>query len=108
MGASEPEKEPTKQVPLVWVGVDELPVQFLNQFIGQADNNEIFLTLGQLVPPALLGDQESQREQLDALDYVTVRPIVRLGFTPQRLDELIEVLQSTKKIHERLNGSRDE
>ena len=102
MGASEPPLGPPKQVPLVWVGVDDLPVQFLNQFIGQADRNEIYLTLGQLVPPALLGSDESKRQQLEALDYVTVRPIVRLGFTPQRLEELIEVLEATKEIYEQL------
>src|SRR6266700_6143029 len=47
--------EPSRSVPLVWVGVDDLPVYFLNQFLGQADGSEVYLTLGQVVPPALFG-----------------------------------------------------
>jgi hypothetical protein len=93
--------EPRKILPLVWVGADDLPVYFANQFLGQADATEIYLTLGQVVPPALFGPTEDeQREQIDAIDDVTVRPIVRLGFTPARLAEFIDVLTRTMEIHE--------
>jgi hypothetical protein len=104
---SEPPR-PIKKVPIVWVGTDELPVYFLNQFIGQAERNEIYLTLGQVVPPALIGSTEERTEQLETIDYVTVRPIVRLGFTPQRLQELIEVLQQTLEIHGQLSEQQEQ
>jgi len=44
------------EVPVVWVGVDDLPVQFVNQFLGVIEQNEIFLNFGSLVPPPIMGE----------------------------------------------------
>ncbi len=83
-------------VPVVWVGADDLPVQFLNQIVGVVQPNEIFLTLGTMVPPALLGSTPEEREDAARrLAFIPVKPIVRLGLTRQRLEELIRVLQTT-------------
>ena len=94
-------------VPAVWVGADELPVQFLNQFLGIVAPNEIFLTLGTIVPPAIMGETMAERgEYAQRITYVPVKPIVRLGMTPQRLEEFIRVLQDTLKNHNTMMEQR--
>ena len=49
------------EVPVVWVGVDDLPVQFVNQFLGVIEQNEIFLNFGSLVPPPIMGETIEER-----------------------------------------------
>ncbi len=88
------------EIPVVWVGADEVPVFFANQFVAQVDRGEVFLTIGQLVPPAIIGSGEEAREQAERIQYVPVKPVARIALTPTRLLELIEVLQITKANHE--------
>ena len=101
MSPDEPEiperREPQGvQLPVVWVGADDLPVQFVNQFLGVVHPNEIFLTLGTLVPPAIIGDSvEERRKQVENLPFVPIKPIARVALTPARLEEMIRVLQDT-------------
>jgi len=90
-------------VPVVWVGADDLPVQFANQFVAVVQLNEVFLTVGTMVPPAILGDTvEERKATAQKITYVPVKPIARLGFTPARLEELIRILQTTLKNYEQL------
>jgi hypothetical protein len=90
-------------VPTVWVGAEDLPVHFANQFVAVVQPNEIFLTVGSLVPPAILGSTvEERKAAAEKITYVPVKPIVRLGFTPARLQELIEVLRTTLDNYEQL------
>ncbi len=84
------------QIPLAWVGVEELPVYQVNQAIGQSDpQGEIYVTFGHMTMPPLLGTPEQQAAQLEQVAYVPIKPVVRLGFTRGRLEELIGVLQQT-------------
>lgn len=88
-------------VPIVWVGADDLPVYHANQFVAQVTNGEVFLTVGQMVPPAIVGSTvEERREQAEAIQYVPIKPIVRLAFNSARLAELISILQITKDNYE--------
>jgi hypothetical protein len=91
------------RVPAVWVGADDLPVQFANQFISVVQPNEIFLTVGSLVPPAILGDTVEERmENAKKITFVPVKPIARLVLTPARLKELIKVLQDSLENYDKL------
>lgn len=38
------------QVRVAWVGVDETPMQFVNQVLAQFNEHEFIVTLGQLAP----------------------------------------------------------
>jgi hypothetical protein len=90
------------RLPVVWVGAEELPVHFLNQYLAVVAHGEIFLTLGTLMPPAIMGETMAERRsQAESIGFLQVKPIVRLGFTPERLKELIEVLQQTVANYER-------
>lgn len=94
-------------VPLVWVGADDLPVHFVNQFLGVVQPNEIFLVLGSLVPPPIMGATvEERKAQVESVPFVPIKPIVRLGLTPERLQELIGVLQQTMKNYDTQQEAR--
>jgi hypothetical protein len=92
--------DPTKkiQVPVAWVGVEDLPMQFANAFTGLVQPNEIFVQLGSYAPPAITGTNAEEREaSARAVAFIPVKPIARLAFTPARLDEFITMLEDTRR-----------
>jgi hypothetical protein len=91
-----------KELPVIWVGAEELPVQFANAFVGLIQPGEIFLTVGSVLPPVVGGSEEERRAQLDATQFIHAKPVARLALTPRRLDELIAMLQETKRNYETL------
>lgn len=102
MATEEPPPEGSVRVPVVWVGAEDLPVHFVNQFVGVVQPNEVFLTFGAIVPPAILGATEEERkQQAESIQFVQVKPIARLGLTPERLQELIKVLNTTLANYEK-------
>lgn len=99
--------EPMIQLPIVYVGLEDVPILFGNHFIIQHEQNEFIFTVGQLTPPILLGTPEERLEQAKKLSYVPVRVVARLGFTRQRLEELIGALQENLRAYdERQKGQR--
>ena len=103
MATPEQPPEGAVQVPAVWVGAEDLPVQFVNQFVGVVHPGEIFLTLGTVVPPAILGNTEEKRKaQAESIQYVQVKPVAQLALTPERLREFVRVLQETVANYEKL------
>ena len=95
-----PDQPDSVQVPVVWVGVEELPVAFANQFVVQVDRGEVFLTIGQLVPPPIIGaTEEERRAQAENIEFVQVKPVARLVMTPSKLHELATTLELGKTIH---------
>jgi hypothetical protein len=92
-------------VPLTWVGVEEVPIVFVNQFMGQVDDRgDVILSLGQLTPPALIGTPEEQAKQAQRLAYVPVKPVARLNLSRPRVVEMIAVLNQVLGIQK---GVRD-
>lgn len=85
------------QLPIAWIGSEELPVTLVNQFLGQVGTqDEVILIFGQITPPILLGTPEQQQEQAKEIPFVPVKPVARLGLTKAGLDQLVEVLQQTQ------------
>jgi len=80
-------------LPIVRVGLEDVPIHFINDFTIQHDKGEFFLTVGQLQPPILLGTLEERKKQAEKLGYVPIKIVARFGLTPRRLKELIDVLQ---------------
>lgn len=94
------------QIPLSWVGVEELPIFQVNQFLSQSDpQGEFFLTCGQMTMPPLLGTPEEQTAQLERVAYVPIKPVARLGLTRRRVEELIDILQQTLSGYDRTQGT---
>lgn len=83
--------------PVTWVGVEDVPILFVNQVLGQVgQQSEIILTFGQLAPPAILAESQEERErQLRGMTRIPIKPIARLGLTRAGLEQLVTVLHQT-------------
>ncbi len=88
------------QLPAVWIGLDELPIQMCSQFLAQIGApNEILLAFGQAAPPLTVGTAEEQQLQLRATPFVPIRALGRFSLTAHRLAELLEGLQQLLEAH---------
>ena len=95
------QEEAAITLPVVYVGAEDEPILFANQFVIQHEKNEFVLTVGQLQPPILLGSPEERKEQAKKLTYVPIKVVARFGLTRQRLAELIEALQSNLRKYDK-------
>ncbi|HEY8776550.1 MAG TPA: hypothetical protein VIM33_08755 [Gaiellaceae bacterium] len=102
---AEESPEEVFQLPGVWVGAEEVPVKAANQFIGQVvAADEIVLTFGHFVPPALLGTVEQRMEQVKQLTFIPIQAIARLAMTRARLEEFRGVIDQTLENHDKMAG----
>ena len=85
------EEPKSYQLALEWDGVEDSPIQFTNQALVQHIDNEFVLTFGYMTPPIFLNPPSE--EEMYSIDSLSVKPIVRLGMTPDRMLELIKLLQ---------------
>jgi len=67
------------------------------RFLIQALEDEFIITVGQLAPPALIGEEADRIEQLNAIEFVPVKVVGRFGLTAQRMRELVEALNDSQK-----------
>jgi hypothetical protein len=90
-------------IPVAWEGVDDVPILFVNQVLGQVgQQSEVILTFGQVAPPAILGQTREERErQVRALTHMPIKPIARLALTREGLEQLVGVLQQTLANHDK-------
>ena len=81
---------------LVWIGADDVPILHADAVFSQldADLGVHIVTIGQFAPPALVGTPAEQQEQAAEIDFVPVKVIARLPFTPSKLDEVIQTPQA--------------
>lgn len=95
--AEEPQSVDSFQVRAAWVGVEDVPIVFVNQAIGQVDDQgDVIITFGQASPPVILGgDAEQQRQQIASIPFVQIRPVARLSLSTRRIHEVITMLQQT-------------
>lgn len=90
------------QVPLVWIGLDETPIELASTFQVQIQApGEIIVSVGQTAPPILTGTPEEQATQARAVRFVQSRTLARLVLTPHRVRELISVLQQVLEGHDK-------
>ena len=82
-----------------WVGVDDVPLLVANQFAVQLGAGspevapeDLFLVVGQVAPPLLVGTEEEQRAQFAEVTAVPIRTLARLSLTRQRAVELAAAL----------------
>lgn len=104
---SDPEQHDLVSVPVVFVGVDELPILYANQFVVQLEGNDFILSAGQLTPPILLGSEDEQREQAKDITYVPVRIVARIAMNRERALQLATPLGTQlQRYDERQEGQR--
>lgn len=82
-------------IPITWVGIEDEPVRFANQFLSQfLPEGEFIITFGQFSPPILTADTPSKRmKQAQIVDLVPISPVARIALTPERMRSLIRTLQ---------------
>lgn len=74
----------------------------MNQFVGVVRPGEVFLNLGTIVPPAIFGASDGERQaQAENIRFVQVKPVARIALTPDRLREFIRVLNETLANYEK-------
>jgi hypothetical protein len=86
-----------KRVRLVWAGMEDMPILYTNQALGQVGSHgEILLSFGQASPPAFIpeSDEETARV-LEELSELPIKPVARLALTRTSLEQLIGALQTT-------------
>jgi len=96
-----------REIPLTWIGADELPLLWVNRFVGQTLEDHLVLTIGQSVDPALIGTPEDRIAQLEQIAYVPIRPVARLAFSRARCEELIGILNVVLEGYDRQQQERE-
>ncbi len=85
-------------VTATWPTDDDLPVHFANHFLVQHDTttHEFFVSIGSVIPPSLVGSPADLQmiSDLQKSGTIPVKPVARIGLSPKRLLELVEVLQT--------------
>src|SRR5579884_1517159 len=100
--------EQPPQLPVSWVGFDDLPILFTNQIMVQSPGpREVVLVFGQFTPPPTAGTEEQQRAQLAEIPFVPIRPLVRLSITLDRLREFVAVMQAQIERHDQFLEGMD-
>jgi hypothetical protein len=89
-----------REIPLTWIGADELPLLWVNRFVGQSLQDHLVLTIGQSVDPALIGTPQERMAQLEQIAYVPIRPVARLALSRARCEELIGILEIIKDAYD--------
>jgi hypothetical protein len=102
------EERAGRHVRVAWTGTEEIPIVFANQFLGQVGGNgEILFTVGQASPPVILAETDAERDNLlEQLSSVPVKPLARYVFDRTTLEQLIQILQQTRDIHDQVRQQR--
>lgn len=104
--ASDPPQ--TLEIPLSWVGFDEVPILYANQFLIQFQPEAGFVIgIGQATGPALIGSPEQVAEQVSQIEFVPVRTLARVALTEMKLRELIAALEANLANFERMQTQFD-
>jgi hypothetical protein len=84
-------------LPVIWSGWETTPLQFANQFILQHNGPDVFLTVGSLAPPVLVGSQDEMRAQAEAMSHVPAQIIARLVLSVEGTQQLAGALNTHLK-----------
>ncbi len=87
-------------IPLLWQGPEELPILFANQFVSQFYQDAFIVTVGQTVPPPIVGTDVERAKQLVQVSYVSVKPVARLSLTRTSMRDLIAHLEANLQQYE--------
>ena len=100
-------EQPHKQIPIVFQGLDELPIMFANQFLVQHQQSEFILAFGQIAPPIILPGTDAERQaQAAKINFVPANMLARFGLTEERMRELVQLLSGYLEVYDRDRGGR--
>ena len=96
------------QRPIVFVGEADRTFDQANVFVLQNQPDGVYLTIGQIQPPMLLGTQEEVRKLVQELSYVPVKVVAKLVMTEKRARELRDLLLSQFPAEAKGEGKKDD
>lgn len=109
MSDNERKEQKVYQLPIEWHYPEGLKTGYATNFIVQHTEHEFYLSFFDFPPPILLGSEEQKLEQLERLESVRPSAIARIAMTPDRMEELIEMLQDNlSKYREKHSGAEEE
>jgi hypothetical protein len=84
----------------VWQGTEAVPTVVANQLLVQVEfagdePDAVLLTVGHASPPVITGSPEEQSRQIQGIEEIAIRPIIRISLTKRRLREWSTLLQDT-------------
>jgi len=87
------------EVSLDWTAAIDLPIFYATSFVASPlGPDELVLNIGQVLPPIFTGTQEQQSSQAHRLKSVKVNPVAKILLNPNRIRELIKVLEDAQKM----------
>jgi hypothetical protein len=87
------------EVSLDWTAAIDLPIFYATSFVASPlGPDELVLNIGQVLPPIFTGTQEQQNRQAHGLKTVKVNPVAKILLNPNRIRELIKVLEDAQKM----------
>jgi hypothetical protein len=86
-------KDEGRDVPVVWVGLTDMPVIASNTLISQFHKDLFILNFGFVNAPPLMGTPEEVKKQVEAIGSITVTPIARLALTENEIARVIKILE---------------
>lgn len=96
-------------IPVVWGGVDDSAPLFVNQFVFQVHEEDVWFVAGVVQPPLALGKTQEERvESIKSVQFVPIRTVARLALNRQRLLELKSAVDDAVAMVARLESSREE
>lgn len=96
------------EIPVSWVGYDETPIVYANQFLIQFQTEGSFVIgVGQATPPVLIGSPAQVEEQAQGVEFVPIRPLARVAITEDKMRELIAALSATMTNFEQMKATLD-
>lgn len=86
-----------RAVPLLWVGLDDLPARTATNVVIQYHEDLFIMAWGFTNPPILLGTKAEKQKQIDEIVAVTVTPFAKVTLTEAQLEKTIKALQTGLK-----------
>lgn len=94
-------------IPLVWINLDETPIELASIFQVQVQGpEEIILNVGQTAPPMLTGSPQEMAVQAAAVPFVPCRTLARFSVTTDRIRQLQTIFTNMLEAHDRQFGTR--
>ena len=100
----------THSVPLIWPDVAEAPVLRANQFLTQIAQGrdgapeDLLLSVGYYAPAVVLGTAVEQETCRAAMSAISVRTLLRVTMSRDRLDGLVRDLQACRSQWDLMSG----
>src|SRR5215210_6526288 len=80
-------------IPLAYIGAEDVPILYANNFVLQFERDEFVLVIAQHTMPIILhGTDEEKREAVRKIPYVPVKVVARVAMSRARTRELRDLL----------------